>query len=92
MKRKKKKKKKNNNDNNNSNNNNKSHNRDESGIEILDEDGNYQYRFYGGITSYRQYFNEGFFANLRMAMKGVIKPEWRTPIECKFRTNDRNNS
>ena len=57
-----------------------------------DEDGSYQYRFYGEITSYRQYFNEGLTTNLRMAIKGMIKQEWRTPIECKFRTNRRNNS
>jgi len=53
------------------------------------DSGDYQYRFYGNVTSYRTYFDEGFCGNLRLIMRGVLKPEWVTPIQCRFRRNDK---
>eukprot|EP01083_Nonionella_stella_P090732 253512_1 len=49
----------------------------------------YRYRFYGNITSYRTYFDEGWRKNLMLVLTGTVKPEWRTALQCRYGVSER---
>ena len=73
--------KKNQNQNQNKN-KNKNRNRNRNGVR---NPMRYNYQYWGAVNSFHVYFDRGFLGNLRTVFKGELRPEWTTPIQCKYR-------
>merc|ERR1719361_1272968 len=59
---------------------------------IEKSDGVYQYKYFGdNIKSYRRYFDHGVLENVWQFWMEDIKPEFRTPLKCKWARSIRNS-
>lgn len=52
----------------------------------------YQYRYFGeNVKSYKRYFDHGLLENIWDFLMEDIKPEYRTPLKCKWARSVRNS-
>ena len=52
----------------------------------------YQYRYFGqNVRSYKRYFDQGVLNNLWDFLMEDIRPEYRTPLKCKWALSARNS-